>query len=246
MKTFIKFILQRILGFERYLYIFSRFIIKKLPWDRNEKDFLYFLDLLPEKGIVLDIGANLGVMSYYLAHGFPRRKVYAFEPVPYNFRNLERIKNEFGLDNLYCYQLALGDTNGSLEIVLPVERSVRFHGLAYVKHDAVPQDARGEVFQCKVEKLDNFRALAEDRGPLKGIKIDVENFEYFVLKGAEKLISEHKPIIYSELWDNENRTKTRELLEQCGYRTMVRDRKGLCSYDPQKHDTQNFFFIPGS
>jgi hypothetical protein len=55
------------LGLDNYLFLFSLFIIKKLRWDKNEKDFIHFLNLLPREGIVLDIGANIGVMSYYLA-----------------------------------------------------------------------------------------------------------------------------------------------------------------------------------
>ena len=60
MKTFVKYILQKILGLKTYLYVFARFIIVKLKWDKKEKDFFHFLKLLPDNGIVLDLGANIG------------------------------------------------------------------------------------------------------------------------------------------------------------------------------------------
>lgn len=244
MKTLIKFILQRILGFKNYLYFFSLFIIKKLPWDKHEKDFLFFLDMLPKEGVVLDIGANLGVMSYYLAKDHSSRQVLAFEPIPYNFRNLTRIVRKFKLSNIQLFQLALGDKNGTVEMVLPVEYSVRFHGLAHVKHDSITDKNEGEVFECPVKRLDDVIAESDSENlRIAGIKIDVENFEYYVLKGAENLLKQHKPSIYCELWDNENRKMTMEFLKNLGYKVLVLENKKLTDYLPEKHATQNFFFI---
>jgi FkbM family methyltransferase len=243
-KTIIKYLLQKTLGFEKYLFLFSLFIIKKLRWDRNERDFLHFLNLLPEEGIALDIGANIGVMSYYLARKHTNRKVFAFEPVPYNFRNMEKIKTRYALENLSIFQIALGDQNGKINIVLPVQKSVRFHGLAHVVTNANQGKKEGEVFERPVYRLDDFNPLREKSLPVTGIKIDVENHEYFVFKGAAELIQKHKPIIYCELWDNENRKQSMELLTRLGYQTMILENGKLTAYIPVKHTTQNFFFIP--
>ena len=52
--------------------------------------------------------------------------------------------------------------------------------------------------------------------------MDVENFEIHVLKGATHLIERCKPLIYIELWDNENRKacmqflKIKAILLKCG------------------------------
>jgi FkbM family methyltransferase len=220
------------------------FIIRKLKWDRNEKDFLHFLKLLPEEGIALDVGANLGVMSYHLSRSFPRQKIYAFEPIPYNFNNLEKIRKRFKLHNLKIFQIALGEEAGELEMILPMERSVRFHGLAHVRENAARETEAGEIFHCPVERLDQFTPLKSEGKKITGIKIDVENFEYHVLKGAEGLLEEHKPLIYCELWDNENRRKTISFLENIGYKTLVLDKRELKLFDPVNHSTQNFFFLP--
>lgn len=246
LKTAIKYILQRLLGFRNYLYIFSLFIIWKLKWDKNEKDFFHFLDFLPEAGIVLDIGANIGVMSYYLARNHPERKVVAFEPIPYNYENLLRIKQRFNLKNLVTYSWALGDENGTTDMILPIEKSVRFHGLAHVQHKSIDKLNKGEIFPCPIHKLDSVDELNDPGAQITGIKIDVENFEYYVLKGGTELLKKHKPIIYSELWDNENRKNTIELLTQLGYSVKVVERNELVSWDPGKHATQNFFFIHNS
>lgn len=244
MKTFVKHILQRLLGFRNYLYLFSIYVIWKLKWDRSEKDFIQFLRLLPAEGTVLDIGANIGVMSYYLAKNYRDRKVFAFEPIPYNYENLLKIKRRFGLDNLFTYNCALGDKNGMIDMILPVEKSVRFHGLAHVVHESITDKNNGEIFTCTVQQLDSIEELIKPGVNITGIKIDVENFEYFVLKGGTELLKKHKPIIYSELWENENRTKTMKLLTQLGYSIQVIQKNELVLWQPEKYDTQNFFFMP--
>ena len=50
---------------------------------------LHNLDLRPG-GVVLDIGANVGVVSLYLAKKYPGIIVYAYEPARQTYRYLER------------------------------------------------------------------------------------------------------------------------------------------------------------
>ena len=75
MKTFVKYILQKLLGLKTYLYVFALFIIVKIRWDKKEKDFFHFLELIEEGGIVLDLGANIGVTSYHLAKKLPKSTI---------------------------------------------------------------------------------------------------------------------------------------------------------------------------
>jgi FkbM family methyltransferase len=227
LKTAIKYILQKAFGFQTYLYIFSLFVIRKLRWDRNEKDFFFFLKMIPKEGVVLDIGANLGVMTYYLARKHANRSVFSFEPIPYNYKNLLRIKDKFALHNVTTFQIALGDKNGTIDMVLPMEKSVRFHGLAHVKDNAPESQNKGELFQAPIHRLDDIDMLNNSCNPITAIKMDVENYEYYVLKGAECLLKKHFPPIYCELWDNENRILVMNFLEGLGYKVFILSKKKL-------------------
>ncbi len=51
--------------------------------------------------------------------------------------------------------------------------------------------------------------------------MDVENFEYFVLEGGKELLKKHNPIIYTELWENENREKCFQLIKELDYEIKV-------------------------
>ncbi len=241
-KNSIKYILQKILGFKSYLYIFSLFIIKKLPWDRKEKDFLYFIKMIPNKGLLLDIGANIGVMSYYLAKEKPKAKIIAFEPIKINYDNLEKIVRKYKLKNIEIYKCALGIEDGEIDMVMPVINSVKLHGLSHIIHDSIKEYNEGDTFKVPIKKLDKVEILQELTAHITGIKIDIENFEYYALKGGQELIKKHKPIIYAELWDGKNRELTFNLLSKLDYSINIVDNGQLVTFN--KQNKQNFIFVP--
>ena len=246
MKTFVKYILQKTFGLKTYLYIFARFIIIKLKWDKNEKDFFHFMTLLPRKGIVLDLGANIGVTSYHLAKKFPESEIFSFEPLALNMNTLKRIKKKFQLSNIHEYEVAVGEKSGTLEMVMPVINNVPMHGLSHVVHEENNEFNEGNKFKVPVVSLDEFSDLNQPNIKVTGIKIDVENFEYFALKGGENLIRKNKPVIYCELWDNENRKKCISLLNNLGYSTLLLQKNELVPLEKASVEKHNFFFLPKS
>jgi FkbM family methyltransferase len=246
MKTFVKYILQKLLGLKTYLYVFARFIILKLRWDKNEKDFFHFLKLIPDNGIILDLGANIGVTSYHLSKNKPNSSILSFEPLTLNMDTLKRIKKRFNLNNVTEYQVAVGEESGSLEMVMPVINDVPMHGLSHVIHEENTELNEGFKYKVPVVCLDEFEPLRGTTKRVTALKIDVENFEYFVIKGGQKLIKDNKPVIYCELWDNDNRKKCIELLGGLGYSAKVLQKKELVEYNKAEVDKHNFFFVPAN
>lgn len=246
MKTFTKYILQKILGFKTYLYIFSLFVIVKIRWDKKERDFFHFLSLLPAGGNVLDLGANIGVTSYHLSRALPESTIFSFEPLQVNMDILKRVKKRFRLENVREYLLAAGDENTTLKMVMPVINNVPMHGLSHVIHKDITENNSGFISEVPVVKLDDFQELVNSSQRVTGMKIDVENFEFYVLKGAKKLIEKNKPVIYCELWDNENRKNCVSLLNKLGYSAFILHKKELVAFNEMNNHKHNFFFIPDS
>lgn len=246
MKTFVKYILQKILGLKTYLYVFALFIIVKLKWDKNEKDFFRFLELIPDDGIILDLGANIGVTSYHLSKKKPNSTIFSFEPLTLNMDTLKRVKKRFNLKNIKEFQVAVGNKQGNLEMVMPVINDVPMHGLSHVIHEENTEFNSGLKYKVAVVCLDEFKPLIEAKKRVTALKIDVENFEYFVLKGGEKMIAKNRPIIYCELWDNINRKKCIDLLNNLGYSTLVLQKKDLVPFENATVEKHNFFFLPNS
>lgn len=241
MKNTIKYLFQRILGYPRYLIWFAHYKIHTLHKDVQEKDFFYFVSLIqPDKGAILDIGANLGIMTYHLSKRFPSTPIFAFEPIQSNYEALNTIINNYQLSNVILHPIALGNESKEVEMVLPIQGKTKLQGLSHVKHETITEWNEGEIVQVSMKKLDEI--LCNES--ISAIKMDVENFEYFVLQGGIELIRKNKPIIYTELWANLNREHCIEMLESLGYSTHIVLKNNLVPYSPHYQHHQNFIFIP--
>ena len=240
MKNTIKYILQKVLGFQFYLYVFSLFKIRTLRNDSNEKDFFHFLSLLKDgEGSVLDVGANIGIMTAHLGQLLPNTTIHAFEPMPTNISVLRKIIAKFNLKLVKLHEIAVGETSGSVKMILPQNGKTKMQGLSHVKHESITEWNEGEEFEVELDTLDN--QLKTEK--IQGIKIDVENFEYFALKGAKELLERDHPIIYAELWDNQNRTNCFDILTSLSYQAFIVKNNQLISFDSSQHISQNFIFI---
>ncbi len=238
MKNAIKFILQKVLGYQGYLSLFAKYKIRTLKRDRKEKDFFAFMAQVDKPGAIMDVGANIGIMTYHLAKQFPDRKIIAIEPMPDNFSILSAIIKRYAISNVELIPSAVGETQTTLDMVLPIKGKVKMQGLAHVVHESIGEWNEGEHLEVNCETLDDIAAGEA----VAGIKMDIENFEYFALKGATHILTTHKPVVYLELWENQNRDNCFELLHGCGYQAFVQVNGQLVPFDPVLHKKQNFIF----
>jgi len=240
-KNSVKYFLQSVLGFSRYLYVFSKFKIATLRWDKKEGDFFLFLSLLKKQnGAILDVGANIGIMTAHLSKNFPLNRIFAIEPMPDNLSVLNKIVDKEQLKNVKIVPFAVGAQAGKLQMILPQNGKTKMQGLSHVKCDEIEEWNEGQEFEVEVKTLDELFSSEK----IQGIKMDVENYEFHALTGAIKILEEQRPIVYTELWDNENRTKCMELMAQLNYCTKVVVGKNLVDFDRMIHSNQNFIFLP--
>jgi len=68
----------------------------------------------PERGVVFDVGAHVGLFTLYALERSPGLEVYAFEPAPPIYEALRR--NTEGLENVRLYPFALSNGRGSGEL----------------------------------------------------------------------------------------------------------------------------------
>lgn len=240
-KHAIKALLQHCLGYPRYLRLFSRFKIRTLRFDWRERDFFRFLSLLPTDGTVLDIGANLGFLTYYMSRRAVSGRVIAFEPMPDNLAVLRYVVQRYGLRNVQIEGCALGDSNSTATMILPRSSAALEQGLCHV----VGEDTKegGMLFRVPMQTLDALRDRFEGGLRVVGIKMDVENFEQYVLKGGERVIREQRPVIYIELMNNENRRRCFEMAASWDYRVLVGEKAGLVEFDATRHASRINMFL---
>ena len=144
--------------------------------DQFELDNLQLaLKHVKNKRCAIDGGAHYGSWTRYMAPVF--EKVYAFEPHPAIFECL--VKNTKHLANVSLVPCAIGEEKAKVSIADGEDNS----GCGYI-------DGEGDI---PVVTIDSYKF--EDVG---FIKLDVEGYEYFALKGAKETIMKYKPIIHLE------------------------------------------------
>jgi hypothetical protein len=106
----------------------------------------------------------------------------------------------------------------------------------------IDNDAQGnETFTVPATCLND---LPELQSPVNwvGLKIDVENFEWHVLRGGVEVIRKFRPLIYCEIWDIPEKERTLQLIREMGYSPFVWEKNRLEPYNAQT--ALNFYFLP--
>ncbi len=242
MKSRIQFLLQRILGYNNYLFYFSIFSIYRIKFIKRDKDFLYFLKLINtiNGSVIIDVGANIGVTTTILAKYYPNHTIFSYEPIKANFTIIGKVLKLFNITNVKPRNIAIGEDESIVELITPIENGAKKHGLSYVvESDKINSNIIAEA--VSVKPLDSLLPLL-GANKVAAIKIDVENYEIFVLKGAKKVLLQHRPIVFAELWDNERKNDCILLMKSLGYEAKVLVDNELVPH--QGKLSTDYFFIP--
>lgn len=150
----------------------------------------YWLPEGLEARTVLDIGANVGIASRYLARRFPQARVHAFEPVPENAALLR--ENAAHCDRIVVHAFALGPQDGEVRLASPDPTGYNRGG-----YSAFAAAASGALL-APVKRVE--RALAEAGiASVDVIKIDTEGAELAILSAFPEPILSRVQWIYGEL-----------------------------------------------
>ncbi len=166
-------------------------------YDLNLCEFLK--ERLRPGDIVLDVGANVGYVSAvaasYVGTG---GEVHGFEPLKMCFERLSLLRSMNPEFRFVFNNVALGDREGDATIAYdPVGESRNATLLP-----GMPEIKGGVRSTVPVKRLDDYiRENIPEPERIKLIKIDVEGFEFMVLKGLERFLtgSSHRPPIVCEI-----------------------------------------------
>lgn len=146
----------------------------------------YIRETLKGGGCFVDVGANIGYLSMVAASKVGETGcVHSFEPVSSTYEILNKNKDLNAFSQMNTHNFALG--NSSEKLIIYSEKENR--GGASITNK---RSSKGE--EIDVKRLDDLGI--KERIDL--IKVDVEGFEWEVLKGAAEKIREDKPIIIVE------------------------------------------------
>lgn len=154
---------------------------------------LKIVSLCPQRRVVIQAGGCSGLWPLTLAKHFGQ--VYTFEPAQSNFKCLWH--NIAGTPNISAFDLALSDARRMVGLVREKPRAGMWHVVG-----------EGDI---QAVTLDEF---LPDVAP-DAIVLDVEGSEPAAWRGAERLITTHRPLLWFEF--NRNQDVLRSWLAEHGY-----------------------------
>ena len=155
---------------------------------RGEPEIRLLGGLCDRRKAAVDIGANIGTYAYFLRRY--AAEVISYEPNPGLAARLQRI-----FPDLVVRAVGLHDHADTLTLRVPVRDGLPLHELGSVSQ-RFDGDTRIEQYQVEVTYLD---AETCARHPIGFIKVDVEQVEIPVLRGAVNTIARDRPNIMSEV-----------------------------------------------
>jgi FkbM family methyltransferase len=160
-------------------------------YEREQLD--YHRSLIPQKGRVLDVGANIGNHSVYYASVCKAELVVAIEPARRATRLFQQTLKHNDLPNVELHAaIAAGAGNGWA--MLDQTEAVQ-HNLGGTLAKVVPKRVPGSVQVRPADEIVSGR-------PIDFVKVDVEGAEMQVLTGLQETINRDRPVVAIELMPN--------------------------------------------
>ncbi len=201
-------------------------ITNTITFEKNgEKKVLEHI--VPISSTLVDVGANLGRYTDEIlrikqpANGF---KVFLFEPSRNAFNVL---KEKFNLNDIEIFNVGLSDEKAERTFF---EKDTNEQTSSLFSTEEEGESVRTVV---QVDRLDNYMSRI---GEIDFCKIDAEGNDYYVLKGAENYLKEHKikflQFEYGPNWILSGSTlfKTLEYLNNLDYRVFLVRQEGLFQF----------------
>lgn len=153
-----------------------------------EHEMLDYISKLFIRGLYIDIGAYIGNHSIFFSEICENcTGVVSYEPNDENYSIL-KLNTENYSNKIKIKPVAVGETHGHCEMNI-VRSNMGMCNILQTNNGTIPIVTIDDEFKDTTEKIGL-------------IKIDVEGYEYEVLKGAISVIETHRPHMFIESIDN--------------------------------------------
>ena len=170
-------------GYKMYIFLEDIGISKELYLYKIREKFAtkYMESFLKEDDIIIEIGANIGYYVLLENKISKKGKIFACEPMTFNRKLLERNIALNNLKNVDTYSFAMGEKIQEQE----------FYIYDKINWSSFNKNVAGKIVSTEIVKtitIDHFvKEYLGDLAPTV-LRMDVEGYEYEVIKGALKTI----------------------------------------------------------
>ena len=190
--------------------------------------------------VILDVGANSGLYSVASRCINSTADIYAFEPLPVMVKRLQK-NMALNFIQVHICDIALADENGEGKIYAAPTVSDTFDQASLNSR----KSHESEYLLIRKKKMSTFiDEYKVEKVDL--VKIDVETYEPWVLKGMEGYLEKFRPSFLIEILNEHVGTSVYEIVKGLGYKFYrIDEKKGYFPQDNLVPDRRgsNFFLI---
>lgn len=191
---------ERIMTYKQYDVWYSRgtSIVESI---KNGKTYepeitkVLYLELSRSKEMtMLDIGANIGLISLNVLSLFPETKIFAFEPGPHQASFFRKTIQQNNLQqSIELHEIALSNKSHHTPFAVHASKDASGDGF----FDTGRAGSTRQIL-LKTTTLDEWW-YGKKKPPVNVVKIDTEGAELLVLMGGNDLVKDCRPIIIFEM-----------------------------------------------
>jgi FkbM family methyltransferase len=172
-----------------------KYYLPKRQFEVNTWGYHYGLKQLPSKvkeyitgKDFLDIGAFIGDSALMFLQYQPKR-IFAYEPVSDTYQDLIKTIEQEGNPKIQAIKKGIGDKETSMEIFVQGSCSTILNNI--ISANGILSTEKIEITTIDEECKDRKVGL---------IKMDIEGFEYFAIKGGLETIKRDKPVLLISIY----------------------------------------------
>ena len=171
-------------------------------------------DLINNNDAVIDIGANIGLFSLFVQSKFPYVKIYAYEPLSTNFKNLKKNISINHFSNILPFQKAVLGTKKKVTLFIS-DVNTGAHSIYNI----------GNMKKCSVSGISLSEIIKTKKPNI--LKIDCEGAEYeIILKTPKSMLTKIDKIILEQHITSKTKKRFKKesiinYLIDCGFNTKV-------------------------
>lgn len=210
-------------------------LMAAIHYRKGEPELKFLKSLVDRQKNSIDIGANKGIYTYFLAR--LSHYVFAYEPNP----ELAEFITKSAHSNTSVYAIALSDREGQANLSIPLVDNYLYDQLGSLEAKATPQGSK--TYQVPLKKLDE-----QGHTNVGFIKIDVEGHEAATIDGAKNLLITQRPNLLIEIEQKHHPDRDiSEIFAQVldlgyeGFFLLDGELRRLTDFSPKQHqDIRNY------
>tara|TARA_B100000575_G_C22934427_1_gene541288 strand:- start:94 stop:852 length:759 start_codon:yes stop_codon:yes gene_type:complete len=226
------------------IYYFTRSIAIK--FDIFEDDFKILKEIYKNKKInIIDIGASDGISANFFIKNLNVNHIYCYEPHFLFIKKLKKLKKKY--QNIKIFDYGISTSNENIEVYIPkififgkplYLYTYTFYNLVELKKQIKLDflNYKKIIIEKKTLKLKKYKMINKN---IHLIKIDVNGYEFEIVKCLKKQIIKNLPVMIIE--NNKEINKISRYLSKYGYKKYYKVNGQLEEYHNQK--VLDIFFI---